>query len=179
VRLEDDCPLLWGEGWGRGWGKRKTPSVVPLPNARQRQTYYGTLTLGTQEFQLRQSVAGTGKTTVAYMAWGQTRYPAKKVLLLGDGASYPRGAALQEVLTRENAGLPAADWQVTCLLFAPNAPEQNPTADGWLKGQQYLHKHFAVNKTFAQVTRGFSEFLTSLSFTSAKLRWYWPEEQLI
>jgi hypothetical protein len=65
------------------------------------------------------------------------------------------------------------------MLFASNAPKQNSTEDVWLKGKQYLRKRFAINKTFVQVKRCFSEFLTSLSFAPAKLRWYWFEEQLI
>ena len=177
--LEDECHLLWGDVCGRAWGKRNTPIVVPLTNVRQRQTYYGALNLLTHEFHLQEGVAGNGKTTGAYIEWCQTLYPDKKLLFLWDGASYHRGADLQEFLTRENAGLPEAEWKVTCLLFAPNAPEQNPTEDVWLKGKQYLRKHFAINKTFAQVKRCFSEFLNSLSFTSTKLGWYWPEEQMI
>jgi transposase len=179
VLLEDEGHLLWGDVWGRVWGKRNTPLVVPLTNARQRQTSYGALNLLTQEVHLREGTAGNGKMTVAYMEGCQTLYPDKKLFFLWDGASYHRGADLREFLTRENAGLPEADWKVTCMLFTPNAPEQNPTEDVWLKGKQYLRKHFAVNKTFAQVKRCFSEFLNALSFTSAKLRWYWPEEQLI
>jgi hypothetical protein len=75
--------------------------------------------------------------------------------------------------------LAAADGKVPCLVFAPTAPEQHPPADVWLKGKQYLRKQFAVNKTFAPVKRGFWEFLNSLSFTSAQLRWYWLEKQMI
>src|SRR5712691_1234997 len=96
-----------------------------------------------------------------------------------DGASYHRGGEFQVFLEQENAGLPEADWKVTCMLFAPNAPEQNPTEDVWLKGKTHLRKQFAVNKTFAQVKRCFSTFLNALSFTSAKLSWYWPTEQMI
>ena len=54
-----------------------------------------------------------------------------------------------------------------------------PIEDVWLKGKHYLRKHFAVNKTFAAVKRCFSTFLSSLSFESAKCRWYWPEAQMI
>jgi hypothetical protein len=48
-------------------GKRNTPLVVPLTNARQRQTYYGALNLLTHEFHLQEGVAGNGETTVAYI----------------------------------------------------------------------------------------------------------------
>ena len=150
-----------------------------MTNERQRQTYYGALNLLTHEFHLQEGTAGDGKNTVAYIKWCQSLYPGKKLFFLWDGASYHRGAEFQEFLASENAGLPEADWKVTCMLFAPNAPEQNPTEDVWLKGKTHLRKQFAVNKTFAQVKRCFSTFLTALSFTSAKLGWYWPTEQMI
>lgn len=132
----------------------------------------------TREFHLQEGAAGDGKHTVAYIEWCQSLYPGKKLLFLWEGASYHRGAELQEFLGRENTGLREEDWKVTCVLFTPNAPEQNPTEDIRLKGKQYLRKHFAVNKTFASVKRCFSAFLSSLSFDSAKLRWYWPEQQM-
>ena len=177
--LEDECHLVWGDVCGMAWGKRNAPLVVPMTNERQRQTYYGALNLLTQEFHLQEGTAGDGKTMVAYLQGCQRLYPGKKLLVLWDGASYHRGAAFQEFLESENAGLPEADWRVTCMLFAPNAPEQNPTEDVWLKGKTHLRKQFAVNKTFAQVKRCFSTFLKALSFTSAKLGWYWPTEQMI
>src|SRR5215510_13752619 len=82
------------------------------------------------------------------------------------GAYDQRGEEMQKFLAQENAGLAEADWKITCLRFAPNAPEQNPVEDVWLKGKTYLRKRFALNKTFAQVKRCFSSFLKSLRFTS-------------
>jgi transposase len=86
---------------------------------------------------------------------------------------------MQKFLVETNGGLAEADWKVTCMRFAPTAPEQNPTEDVWLKGKTPLRKQFALNKTFAQVKRCFSTFLNALQFTSTKLRWYWPTEQMI
>jgi transposase len=179
VLLEDECHLVWGDVGGRAWGKRNTPIVVPMTNERQRQTYYGALNLLTQEFHVREESAGNGENTVAYIQWCQRLYPDKKLVVLWDGASYQRGAEFQEFLAQEKAGLAEAQWKVTCLLFAPNAPEQNPTEDVWLKGKTSLRQQFAVNKTFAQVKRCFSTFLRALRFTSTKLSWYWPTEQMI
>jgi transposase len=179
VLLEDECHLGWGEVCGLAWGKRNAPIVVPMTNERERQTYYGALNLFTQEFHLYEAPTGKGVNTVAYLPWCQTLYPAKPVVFLWDGASYPRGENMQKFLAHENAGLPAADWPVTCIRFAPNAPEQNPTEDVWLKGKTHLRKQVALNKTFAQVKRCFSTFLNALQFTSTKLSWYWPTEQMI
>ena len=86
---------------------------------------------------------------------------------------------MQAWLARVNAGLPEAEWPVTCLLFAPNAPAQHPAEELWLKGKPHLRRNFAVNKTFAAVRRCFSAFLRTLRFESVKLRWYWPGPQRV
>jgi transposase len=99
--------------------------------------------------------------------------------LLWDGASYHRGEEMRKFLAETNGSLAETDWKVSCIRFAPNAPEQNPTEDVWLKGKTHLRKQFALNKTFAQVKRCFSTFLNALQFTSTKLSWYWPTEQMI
>ena len=179
VLLEDECHLMWGDVCGMAWGQRNTPIVVSMTNERERQTYYGALNLLTQEFHLYEASAGNGENTVAYIQWCQTLYPDKQFVFLWDGASYHRGEEMQKFLARENVDLAEADWKVTCIRFAPNAPDQNPTEDVWLKGKTHLRKQFALNKTFAQVKRCFSSFLTALHFTSAKLSWYWPTEQMI
>jgi transposase len=155
------------------------PIVVPMTNERERQTYYGARNLLTQEFHLYEASAGNGENTVAYIRWCQTLYPDKQLVYLWDGASYHRGKEMQKFLAQENADLSDAEWKVTCVRLAPNAPEQNPTEDVWLKGKTHLRKQFALNKTFAQVKHCFSTFLKTFRLTSTKLSWYWPTEQLI
>ena len=150
-----------------------------MTNERERQTYYGALNLLTQDFHLPEAPAGNGVNTVAYLQGCQRLYPDKQLLFLWEGASSHRGEELQEFLVQENADLAEADWKVTCMRFAPNAPEQNPTEEVWLKGKTHLRKQFAMNKTFAQVKYCFSTFLNALHFTSTKLSWYWPTEQMI
>lgn len=178
ILVEDECPLVWGDACGRVWGKRNRPIVVPITNERQRQTYYGAINLVTREVHLQEGRTGDGETTVAYIQWCQSLYPGKRLLFLWDGASYHRSTDLQVFLARENAGLTEEQWRVTCLRFAPNAPEQNPTEELWLKGKRHLRKQFALNKPFAQVKHCFTAFLRSLKFDSGKLRWYWPSPQL-
>jgi transposase len=179
VLLEDECHLVWGDVCGMAWGKRNAPIVVPMTNERERQTYYGALNLLTQEFHLSEAPVGNGVHTVTYIQWCQTLYPDKPLVFLWDGASYHRGEEMQKFLAATNGTLAEADWKVTCIRFAPNAPEQNPTEDVWLKGKTHLRKQFALNKTFAQVKRCFSTFLNALQFTSTKLSWYWPTEHMI
>jgi len=106
-----------------------------MTNERERQTYYGAITLRTKTVHLQERPVGDGANTVAYLQGGQSLYPDKKLLLLWDGASYHRGQELQTFLAQENAGLAEADWKITCVPFAPNAPEQNPLEDLWFKGK--------------------------------------------
>jgi transposase len=179
VLLEDECHLVWGDVCGMVWGKRNAPIAVPMANERERQTYYGAINLLTKTVHLQEQPIGDGTThTGAYLRWCQTLYPNKKLLLLWDGASYHRGHDLPTFLAQENAGLAEADWEITCMLFAPNAPEQNPVEDLWLKGKTYLRKQFAVNKTFTAVKNCFSTFLRTLSFESVKCGWCWPDPQM-
>ena len=117
-----------------------------MSNERQRQTYYGALNLFTQEFHVYEASAGNGVNTVAYLQWCQTLYPDKQLVVLWDGASYHRGEEMQKFLAQENANLSEADWKITCLRFAPNAPDQNPTEDVWLKGKTHLRKLFALSE---------------------------------
>jgi transposase len=179
VLREDECHLVWGDVCGLAWGKRNAPIVGPMTNERERQTYYGALNLLTWEFHLYEAPRGNGGHTVAYLPWCQALYPDQQLVFLWDGASYHRGEEIQNFLAQENADWTEADWKVTCLRFAPHAPEQNPTADVWRKGQTHLRKQFALNKTFAQVKHCFSSFLKALRFTSTKFSWYWPTEQMI
>jgi transposase len=179
ILVEDEWHLPWGEGCGMVWGKRNTPIAVPMTNERERQTYYGAITLLTKTVHLQERPVGDGTNTVAYLKWWQTLYPDKKLLFVWDGASYHRGQEMQPFLAQEKAGLAATDWKITCVPFAPNAPEQNPVEDLWLTGKTYLRKQFALNKTFAAVKHCFSTFLRALNFESVKCGWYWPDPQMI
>ncbi|MDO9152990.1 MAG: hypothetical protein Q7U47_04665, partial [Paludibacter sp.] len=63
-------------------------------------------------------------------------------------------------------------WQITCELFAPNAPEQNPVEDIWLQGKNFLRKNFVENNTFSKVKKAFLSFLQNRNFNFKKLIMY-------
>jgi hypothetical protein len=86
------------------WGRRNAPSAVPMTNERERQTYSGAINLLTNPVHLQERAGGDGASTVAYLQWGQTLYPDRKLLVLWEGASYHRGHAMQSFLAQENAG---------------------------------------------------------------------------
>jgi transposase len=179
VLMEDECHLLWGDVCGLVWGKRNEPIEVPISNKKLRQSYYGAVNLLSGQFHLQAYEGANGANTVAYVKYLQGLYPQARLLLIWDGATYHRFAEMRDYLTEINAGLSEEAWKVTCLLFASNAPEQNPVEDIWLKGKNWLRKHFAQNKTFTQVKLCFVDHLTDKVFQSAKFSWYWPHPQII
>ncbi len=114
-----------------------------------------------------------GENTVAFVKQLQELRDGKKLLLIWDQASYHRYSDMKEYLEEVNRGLEEKDWKVTCLLFESNAPEQNPVEDIWLKGKNFLRRHFYQNKTFQQVKDSFFNFLNQQIFDFNKLGWYW------
>ena len=179
VLFEDECHLLWGDVCGAAWGPRNTPIEIPITNQKLRQTYYGAVNYVTHQFHLRPFSAGNGENTVAYIQWLRTLYPQARLWLIWDGASYHRYCETRDYLAQINADLPPSQWPVTCILLAPNAPEQNPVEDIWLKGKNWLRQQFAFNKTFADVKRSFFDFLDQDFFPSAKFDWYTPNLHII
>ena len=96
----------------------------------------------------------------------------KNFYLFGTGG-YHRYSDMKKYLEAVNRGLEEKDWKVTCLLFESNAPEQNPVEDIWLKGKNFLRRHFYKNKTFQHVKSSFFDFLNQQISDFNKLGWYW------
>jgi transposase len=172
VFAEDECHLVSGDTLGYVWGRRNERTEVPIENARQRQTYYGVMNLYNQEFFLTPHERGNGENTVSFMKYLQALQPDKKMVILWDKASYHGGKKVRAYLNQVNQGLEEKDWKVTCLLFAPNAPDQNPVEDVWLQGKNFLRRHFYENKTFNQVKWSFPNFLNKKVFNFGKCSWY-------
>jgi transposase len=175
----DECHVLWGDVCGLAWGKCNQPLEVPIANHKARQTYYGAVNFQTQHFHLKPFPGGNGVNTVAYVQWLRELYPGARLWLIWDGASYHRSADMRDYLAKVNAGLAEDEWVVTCMLLAPNAPQQNPVEDIWLRGKNWLRKRFAYNKSFADVKACFLAYLQDGIFASAKYDWYKPCPQII
>ncbi len=173
----DQCHLLWDDARGYAWGPSAQRIEVPMTNFRERQTYYGAIEpLSAELIVIPTENANGAWTFVEYL---REQYPEKRLILLWDGASYHRGEEMQEYLEAVNWGRSRDEWLVTCVLFAPNAPEQNPMEDVWLKAKQYVRKHWRESATFQLVTHFFEEALNTLSFHFEKLRMYLPDLQII
>ena len=164
--------MLWGDTTGYVWGRRNEKTEVPIQNIKQRQTYYGALNLYHRDFVLMPHNGGNGENTVAFIKHLQGLNPNKKLILIWDGASYHRSEAVQAYLNKVNETLEEQEWKITCLLSAPHAPEQNPVEDVWLRGKNFLRKHFYKNKTFRQVKSCFPDFINNQTFDFNKINWY-------
>jgi len=179
VFMEDECHLLSGDTSGYVWGRRNERLAVPIQNAKERQTYYGVIDGYHRAFILQPSTAGNGKNTIALLEHLQQLHEGKKLILIWDGASYHRSSEIKAYLAKVNEGLEEKNWKVTCLRFATNAPDQNPVEDIWLRGKNFLRKHFYENKTFSQVKNSFFDFLNQQIFNFKKLEWYLEIPQII
>jgi transposase len=179
VFVEDECHLLWGDTLGYLWGKRGLALELPIINQKERQTYYGAVNLLTDEVHVQEAETGDGEHTVAFVQALQAKHPNKQIWLLWDGAKHHRYGKMQEYLAAQNQGLAEHQWRITCLWFAPNAPEQNPLEDIWLKGKNTLRRAFNDNPTFAKVKQCFRHSLQNVKLSAEKLTWYWNRPQII
>ena len=75
-------------------------------------------------------------------------------------------------LQEMNGDLPEEDWQITCILLAPNAPEQNPVEDIWLNGKQELRNKYHLCKSFAEVKALFVNTIDGKSYHFPKVYQY-------
>ena len=128
----DECHLLWGDVCGYVWGKSNTRIEVPIVNEREKQTYYGALDYFNQEFFVQAYPTANSEHTISFLNYLQEKRPHQRIAIIWDGASYHRSQELKDYLQSLNTGRPQPSWQLTCIRFAPNAPEQNPVEDVWL-----------------------------------------------
>ena len=125
VFFQDECHLLWGDVCGYVWGRTKERITVPMTNERSKQTYYGAIDLQSHELLVQPYNKGESPSTIAFLKYLQAQYPQSRIALIWDGASYHRSSEVKSYLHSVNQGLDTEKWKITCIRFAPNAPEQN------------------------------------------------------
>ena len=168
----DECHLLWDDARGYVWGPANARISIKMTNFRQRQTYYGAIEQCHGDVTIQAYPAGNGSATVAFIEVLRQKYPQKRLAIIWDGASYHKGEEMIAYLQRINGGLSPDQWPVTCLLFAPNAPEQNPMEDIWLKGKQFVRKNWHICDTFRRVNELFVQKISDTRFIFEKLYIY-------
>lgn len=157
------------------WGKKSIRIEVPIQNQRERQTYFGGLNYQTQEFIIGKYSAGNSENTVAFIKALQSQCPGQRLAVIWDGASYHKSVEMKAFLAEVNDGYEANRRQVTCILFAPNAPQQNPVEDVWLQAKNFLRKFWHLCKSFPVAKWLFNFFAAHQKFDFPKLRQYTPD----
>jgi transposase len=172
VFFQDECHLLWGDICGYVWGKTKQRITVPITNEREKQTYYGAIDLQTHELLVQPYKKGESQFTIAFLQYLQSQYPQSRIALIWDGASYHRSKEVKSYLDSVNQGLEPHLWKITCIRFAPNAPEQNPIEDVWLKAKRFVREFYSLCSSFAIAKRLFELATEHQIFDFPKLSLY-------
>jgi transposase len=168
----DECHLLWGDACGYVWGRTNQRIEIPMTNEKQRQTYYGALNGLTGEMLLRAYPKGDSENSVKFLNYLLQQCPGQRLAIIWDGASYHKFGEMPAFLTEINQGLPENEWKISCLLFAPNAPEQNPVEDIWLKGKNFIRTHYPLYSSFKEMKKLFVDALHQQVFDFPKLLHY-------
>nr|WP_216595494.1 transposase [Myxosarcina sp. GI1] len=158
------CLLLWGQTSQR--------IKVPIVNEKQKQTYYGAIDLQTKKMLVQAFEKGESSCTIAFLKYLQSQYPQSRIALIWDGASYHRSKAVKSYLHSVNQGLEPKEWKVTCIRFAPNAPEQNPIEDVWLGAKRFVREFYSICSSLAIAKRLFELATEHQIFDFPKLSLY-------
>ena len=159
VWFVDECHLLWGDVLGYVWGKQSERLEVPITNERERVTYYGALNYLTGKFVVQQYDAGNSANTVEFVKYLRSLFPESRHLIIWDGASYHKYKEMADYLKDINQGIEKENWPVTCELFAPHDPDQNPVEDVWLQAKSFVRKYWMLCSNF-KVVQWLFEFVT-------------------
>jgi len=172
VFFVDECHLMGGDVCGYVWGQTDIRIEIPIKNTKDRQTYFGALDYQTQEFIVHEYPCGNSANTVKFIKTLQAQRPGQKIALIWDGAGYHKSDEFKEFLASVNDNHKLDQWQIICILFAPNAPEQNPVEDVWLQAKNFLRKFWPLCKTFSAVKWLFKFATDHQKFDFPKLHQY-------
>jgi hypothetical protein len=92
--------------------------------------------------------------------------------LIWDGGSYHKYGEFRDFLLELNGDKEPDNWSITCILLAPNAPQQNPVEDIWLQAKNFLRKYWYLCRSFKIVKFLFEFFTNEHTFDFPKIRQY-------
>ena len=98
VLFLDECHLLHGDLTGYVWGQSKIRIEVPITNEKDRQTYFGALNYQSKEFHIHSDPSGSEKSKVKFIKYLQNKYKNRKIILIGEGASYHKYGEFRDFL---------------------------------------------------------------------------------
>jgi transposase len=165
----DECHLNWGNIIGYVWGKTNKRIKIDIKNEKERQTYYGALDYGNKEFLMKEYSGGNSENTIKFLEYLQKERKGQRIIVMWDGAKYHCSEEIKKYLEKINEGKEEKEWQVTCIKFAPNAPEQNPVEDIWLQGKNFVRKFYKYCQSFVDVKYLFKLFIHEEIFSFEKI----------
>lgn len=168
VFMIDECHLLWGDLISYAWGQTSRRIEVPLKNEKEKQTYYGALDYSSKEFIIKEYSTANSENTVSFLNYLLAQRPGKRIVVIWDGATYHYSEEFRNYLDKVNQNLQPAAWQITCIRFAPHAPEQNPVEDIWLQTKAFVRKFYHLCKSFKVVKWLFDFFANRQIFEFPK-----------
>ena len=134
--------------------------------------YYGAIDLQSNQMLVQPYEKGESQFTIAFLKYLQAEYPQSRIAVIWDGASYHRSGEVQSYLASVNQGLEPDQWPITCIRFAPNAPEQNPIEDVWLSAKGFVREFYSLCGSFSVVKRLFELATHEQIFDFPKLSLY-------
>jgi len=179
VFMIDECHLLWGDVEGYLWGRTDRRVEIPIVNQKEKQTYYGALDYRSKEFIIKGYDTANTKSTINFLKYLQQKRKGQKIAVIWDGASYHGSNEFKGYLSQVNQDLDSEDWQITCLKFAPNAPEQDPVEDIWLQTKNFIRKFRPLCHSFKSVKWLFQFFADGQVFEFPKIHEYGLFTQLV
>lgn len=118
--------------------------------------------------------AGNGENIVDFMKYLQSQNPEQRIAMIWDGASYHKSQEVKDFLSKKNDGKEESQWQFTCILSAPNSPEQNLVEDVWLQTKNFLRRFWHLYGSFSAVKYLFEFFVDHQKFDFSKIEQYSP-----
>jgi transposase len=79
---------------------------------------------------------------------------------------------MRDFLTEQNEGVPPENWKITCIRFAPYAPQENPVEAIWLQLKTLLRRFYRFGKSFNIVKRLFQLFVNLKLFNLPNFKNY-------
>jgi putative transposase len=94
------------------------------------------------------------------------------MIVIRNGGSYHKYGEFRFFLSSVNRDKEPSDWSITCILFAPNAPQQNPVEDIWLQAKKFLRKYWYLCRYFKIIKFLFKFFTKEHKFDFPKIHQY-------
>ena len=107
---------------------------------------------------------GDSSNTISFLKFLIKQRPNSRLTIIWEGASYHKSQQLRNYLDLVNKGKIPDEGKIKCILFAPNAPEQNPVEDICLPGKNLMRKFAYRCKSLAIVKRLFIAFLRKMRY---------------